>query len=97
MAELNIEVAYAAQHKQKIVALRVAEGTTLRQAVLLSRLDEEFPELDLAQAKLGVFSKASTKPEQDCVQEGDRVEIYRPLLIDPKQARLNRAAKKSED
>ena len=97
MAELNIEVAYATADKQKIVVLRVAEGTTLRQAALLSGLDNEFPELDLAQAKLGIFCKASTKPEQESVQEGDRVEIYRPLLIDPKQARLNRAAKKSED
>lgn len=94
MAELiAIEVVYAQPHKQKIVKLTVAAGTTVREAALLANLADEFPELDAENAKLGVFGKAVTKPEAELVQEGDRVEIYRPLIIDPKQARLNRAAK----
>lgn len=94
MAEfIAIEVAYAQPHKQKIVKLTVAAGTTVREAALLANLADEFPELDAENAKLGVFGKTVVQPESELVQEGDRVEIYRPLIIDPKQARLNRAAK----
>lgn len=94
---IEVEVAYALAHQQKIVKLEVAEGTTVRAVALQSGLNEDFPELDLAEAKLGVFGKAVLKPEEETVQAGDRVEIYRPLIIDPKQARLNRAAKKDAD
>lgn len=98
MADLiNVEVAYALAHKQKIIKLQVAPGTTLRQAAEMSGITAEFPELNLAEAKLGIFSKASTKPDTEVLHEGDRVEIYRPLIIDPKQARLNRAAKKQAE
>lgn len=94
MAEMiAIEVAYALAHKQKVLALQVPVGTTYREAARLSGMADEFPELDIEQAKLGVFGKAVTKPELEAVQAQDRIEIYRPLLIDPKQARLNRAAK----
>lgn len=65
----------------------------MREAARRSQLDEQFPGLDLEAAPLGVFGKKAPKPEQTAVEEGQRVEIYRPLLIDPKQARANRAAK----
>lgn len=94
--KILIEVAYAEAHKQEIVQLEVAPGTTVRAAALQAQLEQNFPQLDAATAKLGVFGKAVAKPEEEIVQAGDRVEIYRPLLIDPKQARLNRAAKKAE-
>lgn len=94
MADLfTIEVVYALPHTQKLMTIEVKEGTTLLEAVKLSNIEEEFPELNLEQAKLGVFGKASSKPDVDTVKAGDRIEIYRPLIIDPKQARLNRAAK----
>lgn len=96
---LHIEVAYATPEKQKIIAMTVTEGTTLRQAVERSHIADEFPGLDVTTAPLGIFGKKVTKPEETPVKEGERVEIYRPLIIDPKQARANRAAKsgKSDD
>lgn len=93
MADVHIEVAYATPEKQRIVSLTVPEGTTVREAARRSQLDEQFPGLDLEVAPLGIFGKKVPKPEQTAVEEGQRVEIYRPLLIDPKQARANRAAK----
>lgn len=90
---LEIEVVYALPDRQRLLSVEVEEGTTLIEAARLSKIEEEFPELDLDQAKLGIFGKASTKPDVDTVKAGDRIEIYRPLIIDPKQARLNRAAK----
>ncbi len=89
----TVEVVYALPHTQKLITVEVEEGTTLLEAVKLSNIEAEFPELNLEEAKLGVFGKASAKPNVDTVKAGDRIEIYRPLIIDPKQARLNRAAK----
>ena len=98
MAEqIEIEVAYAAPEKQKILVLAVASDTTVRQAVVASGMDQEFPGLDLANAPVGIFGKKVAKPDAQVVKPGDRIEIYRPLLIDPKQARANRAAKKAKD
>ena len=94
MAELiRVEVAYALPHKQKIIEVNVPVGTSILAAAELSGITSEFPELDLSAAKFGIFGKASANPAAEELREGDRVEIYRPLLIDPKQARLNRAAK----
>lgn len=90
---IMIEVVYALAHKQRIVTVEVEEGTTLLEAVRRSNITEEFPELDVEQAKLGIFGKTVAKPAEETVKAGDRIEIYRPLIIDPKQARLNRAAK----
>lgn len=90
---LHIEVAYATPEKQKIIALTVTEGTTLREAVERSHIADEFPGLDVTKAPLGIFGKKVTKPDETPVKEGERVEVYRPLIIDPKQARANRAAK----
>lgn len=93
MADVHIEVACATPEKQRIVALTVSAGTTVRDAVARSRLADEFPDVDVANAALGIFGKKIPKPEQTAVEEGQRIEVYRPLLIDPKQARVNRAAK----
>ena len=93
---VNIEVAYALAHKQKINSLRVAVGTSARQAVLQSALDELFPGLDLATVPLGVFSRALPKPDEYEVKEGDRIELYRQLLVDPKEVRKQRAEKAAQ-
>ncbi|WP_430461802.1 RnfH family protein [Thalassolituus sp. LLYu03] len=90
---IQVEVAYALPNKQKILTVDVEPGTTMLDAVKQSGIENEFPELDLAEAKFGIFGKATRTPETDVVRAGDRIEIYRPLLIDPKQARANRAAK----
>lgn len=97
---LAVEVAYALPSKQRIVALRVPEGTTARQAVALADLPSLFPELPeetFAQATLGIFGKALRDPDTQPLREGDRVEVYRPLAIDPKVARLERAKRQASE
>jgi hypothetical protein len=90
---IEIEVVYGLAHKQKLMSVTVEKGTTVRQGAELSGLDEHFPELNIAESKLGIFGKAVRNPDTEVLKAGDRIEIYRPLLIDPKAARANRAAK----
>ncbi|WP_373081152.1 RnfH family protein [Zhongshania sp.] len=90
---IHVEVAYALPDKQRIVALELPEGTTVRAAAMQSGLDKQFVELDLSSVDLGVFGKGVSKPEEQALKNGDRVEIYRPLIVDPKEVRKQRAAK----
>jgi putative ubiquitin-RnfH superfamily antitoxin RatB of RatAB toxin-antitoxin module len=92
-ASIAIEVAYALAERQKLLRLQVPCGTTVRQAAVLSGLDGYFPGLDLSSCALGIFGKAVSQPNERLVQEGERVEIYRPLLADPKEVRKQRAEK----
>lgn len=96
VASIQIEVAYALPEKQRVLSVEVEDGTTVADAARQSGITREFPDLDLADAKYGVFGKAVRNADAEPVKEGDRVEIYRPLIIDPKQARANRAAKAAE-
>lgn len=89
---IAIEVAYALPEEQVIIALDVPEGTTVQQAIELSGVLERYPHIDLSQQKVGIFGKLQ-KPDQ-VLRAGDRVEIYRPLIADPKQMRRERAARK---
>jgi putative ubiquitin-RnfH superfamily antitoxin RatB of RatAB toxin-antitoxin module len=93
---IEIEVVYAAVDRQVLRAVSVAEGLTVRAALLKSGIDAEFPELDLASCPLGIFGKVVADPETRLIQAGERVEIYRPLLADPKEVRRLRAAKAAE-
>lgn len=86
---IHVEVAFARPDKQMIVPVDVAEGTTAKEAVEKSAITEHFPEIDLENAKLGIFGKAQ-KPDT-VLKAGDRVEIYRPLIADPKESRRRRA------
>ena len=86
---IEIEVVYALPEKQVVRRMGVPDGTTAEQAVRLSGMLELFPEIDLSLNKLGVFGKV-VKPER-VLQDTDRVEIYRPLAVDPKEARRRRA------
>ncbi len=88
---INIEVAYALPSSQKILRLKVAEGTTVFEAAERSDIVKYFPEIDLTSAKLGLFGKAVARPQDQKVNEGDRIEIYRPLIADPKEVRKRRA------
>ncbi|AFP32293.1 RnfH family protein [Marinobacter sp. BSs20148] len=90
---IRIEVAYALPERQEIVTVDVPEGTSVLGAVKASSICVRFPGLDPDNADMGIFGKAIKQPGQHEVQEGDRIELYRPLMIDPKQARLNRAKK----
>ncbi len=93
---LEIEVAYALAERQKIVRLSVTEGTTVRQGAMQSGLERDFPGLDLAGSPLGIFGKAVTKPDEQLLEPGDRIEVYRPLLADPKEVRKQRASRAAE-
>ena len=89
--ELQVEVAYALPEKQSLLVVTVAAGTTAREVVLRSGLEKEFPELDLQRCPLGVFGKVV--PDAHVLAAGDRVEIYRPLVKDPREARRSLAAR----
>ncbi|MBI3574891.1 MAG: RnfH family protein [Gammaproteobacteria bacterium] len=88
---LRIEVAWAAPHTQHVIRLRAPAGTTVEQAIRRSGLLERFPEIDLEKHGVGIFGELAGL--DDPLRDGDRVEIYRPLLADPKTTRRERARK----
>ena len=86
---IKVEVLYALPHEQTLLSVDVAQGTTLADAVKISGMLERYPDIDLASNKVGIFGKLS---KQDVVlRDKDRVEIYRPLIADPKEVRRKRA------
>jgi len=87
---IHVEVVYALPHKQAILALAVEPDATLEQVIRASGILEQFPEINLAHNKVGVFGKLGKLT--DTLHPGDRVEIYRPLIADPKVVRKQRAA-----
>lgn len=94
--QIAVEVVYALAERQKLLRLSVPVGTTVRDVALRSGMEVFFPELDLDTCPLGIFGKAVAKPEERAVEEGERVEIYRPLIADPKEVRKQRAAKAAQ-
>jgi putative ubiquitin-RnfH superfamily antitoxin RatB of RatAB toxin-antitoxin module len=88
-ATVRATVVYCAPDRQWVVGVEVPAGSTLRDAVVASGLPSQVPQLDCAALDLGVFNRLRN-PDAP-VREGDRIEIYRPLAIDPKQARRIRA------
>jgi putative ubiquitin-RnfH superfamily antitoxin RatB of RatAB toxin-antitoxin module len=86
---MKIEVCYALPQKQEIVAVELGEHATLSDAVMASGLMTKYPDITLEQSKFGVFGKICRVDSP--LSEGDRVEIYRPLIADPKEVRRKRA------
>ena len=87
---IKVEVAYAMPEKQIIRPVTVVANTLIADAIELSGIMQDFPEIDLENVKVGVFGKiASLKAK---LNDGDRIEIYRPLIADPKEVRRRRAA-----
>ncbi|MBI3141026.1 MAG: RnfH family protein [Rhodocyclales bacterium] len=86
---ISVEVVYALPQRQELVRLKLPAGSTLQQAVEASGLLQKHPEIDFGKNKLGVFGKLS-KPDA-LLRDHDRVEIYRPLIADPKEVRKKRA------
>ena len=85
---MKIDVVYASETQQRIYHLNLPEGSTVAQAIELSEVLTDFPEIDLAKNTLGIFSKKITLTTTlTKLMPGDRVEIYRPLLVDPMQKR----------
>ena len=88
---IQVEVAYARPERQELIALTLAEGATVLDAINASGLLDVFPEIDLEQQHIGIFGRVLRDPAHHLLSAGDRVEIYRPLIIDPKEARAARA------
>jgi uncharacterized protein len=91
--QIGISVAYALADRQEVIKLTVTSGTTAAQAVALSGLAERFPEISTMPLNCAIYSRVV--PPTEIVRQGDRVEILRPLLIDPKESRRQAAAKSS--
>ena len=91
---ITVEVAYALPHKQALLEIQVPVGTTVLEAAQRSGISEKFGGLDLDNAKFGIYAKV-VAPTQ-VLREGDRVEVYRPLVADPKEVRKARAARAKE-
>lgn len=88
--QIPIELVYALPDRQTLLSFEVEEGTTLEQAIALSDIQDHHPELDLAALKFGIFGKIT--PKTHIMRERDRIELYRPLIADPKEVRKQRAA-----
>lgn len=90
---IPVEVAYALPQAQQIIALEVLPGTSVYQAIIESGIMALFPQIDPDKDPVGIFGKAVKDPKSTPLSAGQRVEIYRPLQADPKEARARRAAK----
>ena len=86
---IDVEVAYATPPRQTTKTVTLPAGSNVEQAIRASGLLDEFPEIDLAQQRIGVFGEFVRLDQ--CLQGGERVEIYRALIADPKEARRRRA------
>lgn len=87
---ITVEVAYALPHQQLIIPVQVALETTAEEAILASGILRKFPEIDLGTNQIGLFGKLTKLDKK--LRHLDRVEIYRPLIADPKEVRKQRAA-----
>lgn len=90
----RIEVAYATPSRQEVIEMTIRPGATVGRVIRESGLLERFPEIDLARNRVGIFGELAAL--DDPVRDGDRVEIYRPLRADPKEARRKRAARRAQ-
>jgi putative ubiquitin-RnfH superfamily antitoxin RatB of RatAB toxin-antitoxin module len=93
--KIKVEVVYGLPNKQALLALWVDEGTTIEQAVTESAIAGVFSEIDLSIHKVGIWNRVAKL--SDVVQDLDRIEIYRPLIADPKEVRKQRADKAKEE
>lgn len=89
---IHIEVAYAELDEQLLLSLNVPEGTTVEQAIEQSGILAKLPQLNIDSSSVGIFGRVTKKTQK--LNAGDRVEIYRPLIADPKVVRRERAAQK---
>lgn len=90
----RVEVAYATPARQEVIEASVRPGATVEQVIRASGMLARFPEIDLTRQRVGIFGEIARL--EDAVHNGDRVEIYRPLLADPKEARRKRATRRGK-
>ena len=88
---MQVEVVYALPERQAVVQLEVPEGTTVYQAAVASKLADQFPDIDLETIPMGVFGVRVKTATTTILHPGDRVELYRSLIADPKENRRSRA------
>lgn len=93
--QISLEVAYATPEKQALLEVVVEKGTTVEQAILASGIVKRFPDINLEILKVGIWNR--TCKLADLPKKGDRIEIYRPLIADPKEARRRRAEKAKDE
>jgi len=93
VASIPVQVCYAGRGQLLLLQLEVASDSTVRQAIMASGILQQAPELDLDSARVGIFGKLKTL--DSIVRKHDRIEIYRPLIADPKEARRRRAGSRS--
>jgi putative ubiquitin-RnfH superfamily antitoxin RatB of RatAB toxin-antitoxin module len=87
---MKIEVAYALRHKQTLLNIEVDDTSSVEDAILKSNILKKYPEINLKKNKVGIFGKITSLDVK--LREKDRVEIYRPLIADPKEVRKQRVA-----
>ena len=90
---ISVEVVFAGDQQQKIIQLSVPSTSCIAEVIRCSGILSDFPHIDLKKNKVGIFSKLHTLDSQ--VEDGDRIEIYLPLMVDPKKIRRNRAKKQN--
>ena len=90
--EILVEVAYALPEEQVIISIKVPKKINVKQAIEKSGIQKKFSDIDLSKNKIGIFGKQTTL--NHLLSDKDRIEIYRPLILDPKEMRRKRAAKK---
>lgn len=93
---IEIEVVYAAVDRQVLLKVSLPAGSTLRAGLMASGIAAQFPELDVQSCPVGIFGKVIADPDRHLLHAGERIEIYRPLLADPKEVRRLRAAKAAQ-
>ena len=94
---MQVEVVYALPERQAVVQLEVPEGTTVYQAAVASKLADQFPDIDLETIPMGVFGVRVKTATTTILHPGDRVELYRSLIADPKENRRSRAESQRPD
>ena len=92
---ITVEIVFALPNSQTLLELSVSRGTTVEQAIVLSNINASYPEVDIPSLKVGIWSRV-VKPSTE-LKDGDRVEIYRPLIADPKEVRRRRAEKAKQE
>lgn len=93
-SQIAVEVAFAAPDKQLILSVKVDDGTSVESAIKQSGILSHFPEINLSRYSVGIFSRVCKLNQS--LRIGERVEIYRPLIADPKESRRQRADKKQQ-
>lgn len=88
-AKIQVEIIYATTQEQIVYSIDVAVGTTIGEAIEQSGILQQYAEIDLSVNPVGIFSQRAQLTDE--LKDGDRIEIYRPLLIDPKQKRRQKA------